>query len=196
MRFLRGIFILMLFAGRLVATQVASGDSDISFSEATAALTAGLETVGKFEIFEGLPHPDSEKNLFEAENMARTPIRLDDQLFYPIAQEGRLDDVLELQRLLSTDLLRLWRGQKLCGSFHADFAVRFVSGKSIYCVLFCFGCHEARIMRESQTIKADIHAADFRLTTDLNPEKFEKLRTLLMKYRKERPARSTGLSSG
>ncbi|MBP6508557.1 MAG: hypothetical protein KA257_13430 [Opitutaceae bacterium] len=181
-------FILFAFCGQLLAAIQAPGDGDIGFSEAIGALIQGLVDAEKFEIHEGLPRT-SETKLFATERKTKTTVQIDGEWFYATLQEGRLEDVSTLKSLfLGSDLFRPWAGMKLCDGFHADYAVRFKSDKSIYTVLFCFNCHEARIMRESRLFQGDIRVPDFRLTTDLDSEKFGQLQTLLLKYRKERSA--------
>ena len=36
-------------------------------------------------------------------------------------------------------------GAKFCGGFHPDWCLEFTSGREVYRVLVCLGCHEARL---------------------------------------------------
>jgi len=92
--------------------------------------------------------------------------------------------------LLDGGLLQPGGGTKYCGGFHADYAAALTTGKNTLYLLFCFGCHETKIIRESLPFTADLNAVDFRLTTDFNGKSFDELRALLAICRKERPERA------
>jgi hypothetical protein len=168
-----------------------SGDSDIGFADATDAMAHAFATVDRFEIYEGWPRVTvNAKNILTSQPQDAPPLEIDGELFYQQAQKPAEGDVLTLRRLTGVKLLRPWHGVKLCGGFHADFAVRFELEDDIYSILFCFGCHEARLVRAQSARSMKQTKADFRLTTDLAPELFNELRALLLKYRKHDLVRS------
>ena len=168
-----------------------SGDSDISFADATDAMSHAFATVDRFEIYEGWPRVTvNAKNILASKPQDAPPLEIDGELFYQQAQKPAEDDALSLRRLMGVKLLRPWHGVKFCGGFHADFAVRFELEGNIYSILFCFGCHEARLVRVPSARGTKHSKADFRLTTDLAPELFNELKTLLLKYRKHDLVRS------
>lgn len=180
---------------RLGAAQRAEGDAEIGLEATLQELTQALGSASRVEVYEGLPNPFGEAALFKEQKLAKTCRQIGGEWFYAAPQEAKLGDALELQRLVEARLFQPWRGLKLCGGFHADYAIAAVMGKRTVYVLFCFGCHEARIISEAQPFAADLHTVDFRLTTDLKPELFDAWRARLTAYRKERPVRPT-FSSG
>ncbi len=103
---------------------------------------------------------------------------------YSAAQEMTTEDIAGFGRLSDAGLFKVWGGVKFCGGFHGDFAVRFQSGGSAYTVLFCFGCHEARILRQATAGDA---AGISRFTTDLATDRFDALVKFFKKYHKLRP---------
>lgn len=175
---------LVLLAGGLALTLKGSpnapGDVGMDFQSATIILSRALANARRVEIYEGLP---SEAKAFEREKQANSCRQITDQWFYGLPQEMRDRHVFKLQRLVDSTLFLPWREGKLCGGFHADFAVVLTYPKNTVYVLFCLGCREARIVREGNPFAADPSMVDFRLTTDLNGKSFEELRSLLTGYR-------------
>ena len=133
-----------------------------------------------------------ERELFKKERQTKICRQIADEWFYSLPQEVKFEHILALQRLVDSGLFRPWSGLKFCGGFHADWAVAIPTGKSTLYMLFCFGCHEAKIIREGKPFAADLRTTDFQLTTDLNNKYFEELRALLAAYRKQRPAPDYG----
>lgn len=162
------------------------GDTDISFTDATLALSLAAKQADKFTVYEGLPHP-FDKKLVEAEIRTKPTVLLDENWFYLPSQPMPAEDRSSLQRLFAAGRFKPWRGGKFCGGFHGDYAVSFESDGSSYLVLLCFGCHEARILRMLQDNPNVRAAPRFRLTVDLTDDGYKELRELFKKYRKERP---------
>lgn len=138
-------------------------------------------------IYEGLPNPFGEDKLFEAEKKSKPCEQIDCQWVYARPQTPSFETAGRRQQILGTQTLVPYRGAKLCGGFHADFSVAWIKGNVTTCALFCFGCHEARIMRTYLPLTSDLNSREFRLTTDISAEGYAELRKLLSAYRKERP---------
>jgi hypothetical protein len=167
----------------------APGDTGIGFADATKAFTEALSTAKRVEVYEGLPNPFGERVPFEDEKKAKDCREIAGEWFYSRPQAGQAGLAAELQRLFDAGLFKPWRGMKLCGGFHADYAVMLVTGSKTVQVLFCFGCHEARIRGVRGMDKHPDGTTEFQLTTDLDAKTYDALRALLEAYRKERPAR-------
>ncbi len=166
------IFLVSELSFRLSGSVRPEGDTDIGFEPAISVLAKALETADRLEVYEGLPNPFGENKLFESEKQVKACRQIAGEWFYAKPQEAKLEILRELQRLTEAKLFQSWRGMKFCGGFHADFAVALATGKKTLYVLFCYGCHEAKIISESKSFTADISTVDFRLTTDLNPKSF------------------------
>ena len=104
-------------------------------------------------VFEGLPHPLFEREAFTQEQAAKKTIKLHGAVFYEPPQKTELaKPVAEAV----ADCLIPFRGEKLCGGFHADFAIIWRSGEERWDALFCYGCGEAAIFSSTgATLRAD-----------------------------------------
>lgn len=186
MNFLIRMLVAMMMASELSASTSApkaGGDHGGSFPEIIPAWVRTFADAGSIEVLEGLPHPFEGKGFVENEKRTKATREIDDNWFYAVPQFAQAEDKQALQRLFAAGLFKLWRGVKFCGGFHGDYAVRYESEDHTYEVLFCFGCHEARILRTSKSKRTT-----YRLTTDLAKEQFVELREVFKKYRKERPS--------
>ena len=164
------------------------GDTNIGFEEATVALSLAAKQSGKFTVYEGLPHFFEGREFVENEIRTKPTVLIDENWFYLPSQVMPAGDRSILQQLFLTGGFKPWHGVKLCGGFHADYAVSFESGGSNgYLVLFCFGCHEARILRMLPDSPKSQGAPGFRLTVDLTEDGYKSLQEFFKKYRKERP---------
>lgn len=143
---------------------------------AVSALRHAMASADTVEVFEGLPHP-FERDALAAEKQKATR-QLDDQLFYASPQPVSAERRAELESWIGADAFVPYRGLKLCGGFHADYAVRWTwdQGRSSTVLLLCFGCGEARVL------------AGARDTTDLAGSG-KALQSFFGAFRKERPAR-------
>jgi hypothetical protein len=188
-RWCRALVALMLAASARanITAAKAPGDGDGALGQAVAILESALVKADRFEVFEGLPHPFEGKKFVENERLTKLTFELDEQWFYAKAQPMPVADVAALQRLLSEGALKPWRGMKLCGGFHADYAVRIVAAGEVHHVLFCFSCGEARILGAPEQKAEAVAAVSSRITADLAPSQVKELRALFSKYRDQRP---------
>lgn len=176
-----------LFGSLIMPLPKPTAETDGTLSEAVSEWSSAVPHGEKFEILEGLPHFFEGKEFVENERLTKATVNVDGEWFYAATQPFPARDVAELQRLVAGGLLQPWRGMKLCGGFHADYAIRFDSGGNVYHLLFCLGCHEARITRDPQDATARAAAVRSRITADLSEAQYKELQILLRKYRKERP---------
>jgi hypothetical protein len=172
-----------------IPTPRAGGDTGIAYADATGELARAVAAAETFIVYEGLPHPFEGKEFVEKEFLTKEAVSFDEERFYLPAQSVPAEDAVKLRRLFDTGLFKPWGGLKLCGGFHADYAISFESGGATYLVLICLGCHEARIIRESSAGQTQRAVKRFRLTTDLKDEGFKELQEILKKYRKQGPPR-------
>jgi len=165
----------------------ADGDSDTPFEDVTKPLFQASEGSEKFLVYEGLPHPFEGKEFVENEIRNQPTVMIDGEWFYLPARPLPVEDKVSLRRLFAADLFKPWRGYKFCGGFHADYTVGFESGGNSWLVLFCFGCHEARILRQPSTDSNPEAAPKLRLTVDLTDTGYKELKELFKKHRVLRP---------
>lgn len=131
-----------------------------------------------FTLREGLPHPGAEKNLHEAEK-ARVPVfTLHGETFYATPITPSRLDTEALRNLLSRPSAYLpYTGLKLCGGFHADYAIEWTVDDHAFSAFVCFTCHEIKLISTDTTLRCDL--PDTSLST---------LAPLLKTYRSQRPA--------
>ena len=195
MRTIKGLLLFGLVVGSQlraeIVVQQAEGDSDVSFAQGTVDLGRAAENGENFVVYEGLPH-HFEKELVEKEIRTKTTVRFDGNWFYTPAQSTTEEEAAHLTKLFGDQVFKPWRGFKFCGGFHGDYAVAFASGKDNWLVLFCFSCHEARILKLPMPQGTQPASVGWRLTVDLIDDKFQELTTLFKNRRQERPASQLG----
>jgi len=195
MKYLVLILFLLCSALQMAGSQKADGDTETFYAAALQELPQALASANRVEVYEGLPNPFGEAKFFESEKRTKDCRQISGQWFYAKPQDARMELQPELQRMTEAGLFQHWRGPKFCGGFHADYAVVLTTGQKELHVLLCFGCHEAKIARESEPFTADIKTVDFQLTCDLNGKYFEALRSLFAPYSRELPRRAAAPSS-
>lgn len=147
-------------------------------------LWRAIREAEQIELLEGLPHPSSEPRLRELEVARVKPVDIAGELFYPEPLPAAPEAIAELARL-TTDL----RGYKtppfplpkhyvkLCGGFHADFALLWkTKAATVVTALVCFGCSEIRFLYRTWTLTVDF-------TNERDRELFKTFRPL----RRQRP---------
>jgi hypothetical protein len=133
-------------------------------------------------VYEGLPHPSFEKADYEVE-LQRVPVfAVDEQKLYQRTLVVKESDRERLRVIFQEG--EAWvkpmvggYSVKLCGGFHADYAVGWIKGANVLAyALICFGCHEIRFVDHDHIV-----------TTDLVQRGYTDLRNILKEYRQERP---------
>lgn len=188
---LKTILATCILTGGLQASiemPLARGDTATSFQDATKSLSQASGGAEKFMVYEGLPHPFAGKELLENEILTKPTVVIDGERFYLPARPLPAEDKADLLRLFGGGLFKSWGGLKFCGGFHADYAVSFESGGDSWLVLICFGCHEARILRQPSTDSKAEAAPKMRLTVDLTDAGYKELKELFKKHHVLRPA--------
>lgn len=123
-------------------------------------------------IYEGLPHPEDEKELLKAELKRKEIVKLppSDEAFYtPTVKAVNSDGIRKL--LSGPDGIRV-NEEKKCG-FHSDYCIQFKHKDATYRAFVCFGCSELLVIQ-----------GDSRTIFGFNNEKLKKLLTV---YDKNRP---------
>lgn len=139
-----------------------------------SALTTGADTI---LLYEGLPHRVFEKEAFRVEQSRQSVFTEDRDCFYQEPLPLRDETKAKLTRIFhATGPTLPWRGEKLCGGFHADYLIEWRRAeKPLLRVLVCFGCGELKL-----------RVANFG-RYDLTKEGEQALRAALKGYRQHRP---------
>jgi hypothetical protein len=114
---------------------------------------------------EGLPHPFHEDEEFVHKLWTTSNYPIHGYRFYkkPADPSAAVERTL-LEILTKKESFRGYRGPKMCGGYHADFAVRLESAGKSTLFLVCLGCGEVLIYSEDKD-----------LICELNPEAEESL---------------------
>jgi hypothetical protein len=190
---MQSLILAVLFAGIVLPTAVngkPAGDSEFPFDSAVTVLSQTLAHADRIEIFEGLAKDPAVAARQKQANSCR---QIADQWFYTGPDELRMRHVMKLQRLVDGGAFERHREGKMCG-FHADYALAAAFSKFTIYVLFCFGCHEGKLIREANPFAADLRTPDFQLTMDISDKSFEEVRSLLTGY--HNPGRGGGPAGG
>lgn len=146
-------------------------------------LLDALRGADKIVLWEGLPHPVNEEEVFDEERRSKKNFELHGHHFYSEPLTLAAPDAGRLTALLRDEKsLQPWRGDKLCGEFHPDYALEYHVGARPYRLLLCLGCQELRIFSETASAFAD-----------LRDEPFKTLKQVLSPYRKSRPENTAQL---
>lgn len=139
--------------------------------------TASAARAETWFVWEGLPHPVGEKDLHASEKSRKPTAELHGDAFYSRAALIRSEDRSVFADLLSrAETYAVYGGSKLCGGFHADYALEWRANGRVYRALVCFGCHEIKLASDDVT-----------LLCDLPGPAHEVLAAILKPYRRERP---------
>ncbi len=136
-----GIYLCFLvFTGYKVDTS-----TSLSFAQQLAMDTR--ESSERF-VYEGLPHQSFETDFLEKELKRSDIIKLGDFHFYTpkiqLNEEhwGSIRKILTKNRSFEPVV-----GAKLCGPFHPDYAIEWVSNGQTHWVQLCFGCGDVSTSR-------------------------------------------------
>jgi len=144
-----------------------------------ARLLPLLDGIGKSSLvlYEGLPHQSVEHETFQRELASQETIRVDEYPFYarPLPVEaGDMEPLRQLSKTAS-NFATVTVG-KACGGFHPDYCLEWTLGNTTYHYLVCLGCAEVAI-----------HGSDELLFLDMSDGSWGKWKSLLRKYRGQRP---------
>lgn len=167
----------MLLVALMSLAALDAGDPEAAENRETfSELAQILVKADRLEVYEGLPHPKAEKDLFEAEKTSKATIERHDFLFYkePLSIESKLAKTL-YSLSLNTKTLKA-HSPGFCGGFHPDYALVFHTGDKTIEVHICFGCGEIKFFGEGKV-------AVFSLSSSAKKQ----WRKLLTPLRKNRP---------
>jgi hypothetical protein len=141
----------------------------------TAEFVAATKDATSLVFLQGLPRSANGLKAAELDKPHVETVLIETDIFYveplPVSAE---DQKTVLAAFSRDDFAVEWRGLKLCGEFHGDFALEWwAKEKRIATVLVCFGCHELKLIFGEKNVRADIPK-----------DRFELLRTILLKYRR------------
>lgn len=146
------------FGGGSFAVPLRAGD-DPCFDRAAADLRASTDLV----LHEGLPHGMFERELCKSELETKSTEVRHGQLFYvaPIPITPADADALRATFCEAGNYYaRDPDAMKLCGGFHADYALTWSSGAGEYELQVCFGCHEADLHTPTGLVALDLRHID------------------------------------
>ena len=140
----------------------------------SAALRRSLLKSESLAVFEGLPHPQWQPQVFAEEAERDDTVTIQKFKFYK--PDVKVQEPQSLGELLaSSKTIGRWSGPKLCGGFHPDFAVQWTTqqGRKLS-ALICFGCYEIKFVDGDQVFHYDLREA-------------KTLKAALAAYKKKRP---------
>ena len=129
-------------------------------------------------LHEGLPHQGWEVSLFESERAAKPHVESHGHLFYSEIIVPTPQDSVQIALIArNAATFEEWGGMKLCGAYHPDWLIEWqLPDGTSHQLHFCFGCHEVKI-----------YGPDWRLYCDVTQDGYNKLRTILERYARNRP---------
>lgn len=117
------------------------------------------------EMYVGLPHPYGEKDEFVRELWSQPNRSIKGYRFQ--RQPATPSEVMKsafVEVLSARESFRAYQGPKLCGGYHADFAVKLESGGVATWFLVCLGCGEVLIYSEDKELICElVREAELRL---------------------------------
>lgn len=132
---------------------------DGDFAEYLGLLRESLERPAKIEVFEGLPHP-REGDVLIRERLKKKSVVIFDAEFYAGPLRPNLEQAATA-RVILPEAISEFTGEKHCGAFHADYALRWTDAKQqLWTALFCYGCGEVAIFGPAGSLKADLGGPD------------------------------------
>lgn len=125
-------------------------------------------------LYEVLPHPTKERDLFAREVATRAVVRFGHGLFYESPMAVSSSD-LELLRRLCADADNFGGAPRynFCGTFHADYGLEWQHDRKRSSYVFCFGCVEVWATGPDHEVRMYMHA--------------ERFKEVLSRYRSQRP---------
>lgn len=147
----------------------------VSSTEEFRASLAGATAI---HVYEGLPHQNREKEFLLREVKRKDVTRIADFPFYtPKIEASGKQAIFFRETLADGASYTEFLGEKLCGGFHPDYAIRWSENDHEHSILICFGCHEALIVSGGGTT----------YRYDLTKPVIEALQKKLSSFRNKRP---------
>ena len=156
----------LLRDSRLAAQFRFAGDAHLPSVDADFANLAQVVPSKSASIkgtFRGLPHNYAEEEAFVDELWNSDNRAIHGYRFYsaPMRISSELKDALH--RLLTEEsTFTPYGGPKLCGGYHADFAVLFDDAGQHHWFLVCFGCHEVLCFTKGTELICDLDSRAYK----------------------------------
>lgn len=128
-------------------------------------------------IYEGLPHPGWEQELFDQESERAEHVQSHGHAFYKSPVQPSAEDMKSMKDLFTgEDSMLELTGPKGCGLFYADWRIAAHVKADAHQWLVCFNCQEIKVYGSAPELHCDIAR-----------ESAKQLKSLLEKYRTNRP---------
>ncbi len=169
-------FLCLAVAAAAGCSRSGSDTTSTDFTRLPAVLAA-LDGAGPPILYEGLPHPRSERSVFEAE-LEKPHVRLHSEAFYRDPISWKDADAATLATLArNAGSFAPFSGEKKCNGYHPDFAVEWPTPAGPLQLHVCLGCCEVKWFTPATELRCDM-AVNFHAT----------LRRTLKRYATNRPA--------
>jgi hypothetical protein len=133
-------------------------------------------------VYEGLPHHLFDRDLHASELKRSDLIRIEGYPFYAVPLTVTPDEKTKLTEIVLRKEGHVpFRGPKLCGGYHPDYAIVWEHDGKKSGSLICFGCHEWKNFTPRG-----------RLYEDLSQSAYADLKSILSKYVVQRPKSEKG----
>jgi hypothetical protein len=127
---------------------------------ATAKLLSIIHSDAGLDLYEGLPHPMFEAELYRSELGTKAVMRRDGHELYRERLKADLELEAQLRRICADANTYLpFAGEKDCGGFHADYALTWFNGKESVTIVLCFDCQEAWIHGRSLAVLTELSSS-------------------------------------
>src|SRR5262249_17395095 len=140
-------------------------------------LAAAVRKADRMALYEGLPHQESEKDLFARELGTKKTVQFHEFPFYAEALSLKEEDAKRLSDLFcDAESFNRYSSGKKCDEFHPDYCIEWQVGDDTYRALICFGCHEMKA-----------YGPNLVLLCDIRSDPYKAFKKVLESYRKNRP---------
>ncbi|MEP4078042.1 hypothetical protein [Haloferula sp.] len=148
-------------------------DLPVEHSEEARKALAKAKT---FTLYEGLPHPAKETEIFTTEADRKDTKQITGFFFYKPGLKVDPATTEKLRQVIAdSDSLTEWE-EKRCGGFHPDWSLTWRRGWSKDHALICFSCEDIIYI-----------SGDYQLRYTLTPAANKKLKALLNPFQSKRP---------
>jgi hypothetical protein len=169
---------IVLLAGLLTdrGTPKAAEEIDTNFDHLKPLLDR-IAKVTPTKLYEGLPHPSAEPEVFEQELKSKRSRESHHFRFYepPLTLAG-VDRTSIAQLFSNPTSFQDFGGGSFCGGFHPDYLIEWHNGNEVYQAQLCLGCGEMIFF-----------GPDHAVLCGINEKAFGALARILYPYRTNRP---------
>jgi hypothetical protein len=173
-----------VFAG-MILFGISKGSDDGSRQHATESRVAPVKefedlahSIVKMTVYEGLPHPVVEPEVFASERKQKSTIEVHDFLFYATPLTMSRADWKNFRRVFTDGAsFQEYAGPKMCGSFHPDLLVEWEVGGARYQAQLCLGCGEMKVFGPG----------GYEAIYDINEKAYERFGEIVLRIRRRPP---------